>query len=209
VPENYKPAVAVVACLDCATFLVTLTLAVSANGSLLAEEAAMLSPGDAIEVIRGDPKLLDQLSGKIVVLGAWSNISMDGDSRTKISRAERQQMEKTDARCKQLARDFKNTANKFKAQPDVVFIGQASTSLEQTKEALLENAVKLGFTGPIVRFTFHKTVPVPPGWWGGKGKVSIFNSDGLPIYIGELDSNADAAIRSALKAKVGQNVFGK
>jgi hypothetical protein len=209
-PKTTNPLLQLSSLWTARVFFLTLALAMGASGPLQAYEMHMLSPGDAIEVIQGDPNLLDRLPGKIVVLGAWSNMNKTAkDSRTKVSRAQQQQEEKNDATCKKFARDFRNTAKKFAAEPDVIFIGNAPTNFRYTKAELLEHAAMMGFTDPIVKIDFKKTVSVAQTWWGGQGKVLIYSSDGLPIYGGELDSKADAAIRNALKAKVGQNLFGK
>lgn len=170
------------------------------------------------QVLRGDPQLLGELKGKVVVLTTLSITDVKGheiapplddtsESRREYARNKymaQQQAEKNFLTAKNFTREFNRFYLRYEDSASVLCIGllgQWAPSGEflkpkpMTPEIAEEHAKAIGFKAPIL-----KTEMVPGTVMDATHNwLMVFNTAGDRIYNGPADSKADKAVRDALK----------
>lgn len=170
------------------------------------------------QVLRGDPQLLGELKGRVVVLTTLSLTDVKGQeipppvndtSESRRAYAQRkyeaqQQAEKNWLSAKNFAREFNRVYVRYEDHASVRCIGLLSQwapsgnylkPKPMTPEIAEEHAKAIGFKAPIL-----KTEMVPGTVMDATHSwVMVFNAAGVRIYNGEAGSQVDKAVRDALK----------
>lgn len=169
------------------------------------------------QVLRGDPQLLSELKGKVVVvkmlnltavtvrnMGHLTAARATRQTIAKEQYREKQQVEKNMLAAKQFAREFNRLHLRYEDSASVRcigFLGQWAPTDDyfkakpMTPEIAEDHAKAIGFKAPILKSEMSSEVPVE----ATQDSVMVFNAAGDLIYNGPGDSKADKAVRDALK----------
>lgn len=189
-------------CLLCA-FSASTTV-VNAQG--LAVQTLTLADAKITQVLKGDPSILNSLSGKVVV-AFWAPDYVDTTpkpadppSNWKGSRADwartRAGFSKTsEKRIKQRSEDvkaFESLRRKYKDQPNVVFLGLGM---------FLMNKGNVDQAMEQTKMTFPIAKPADDGQLPSRHEshVIIYDASGKAVHTGPVDSHTEAVLRKTVK----------
>lgn len=167
-------------------------------------------------VFVGDPGLLTQLKGRVVVLGSLSLSAVTPDTppatpnrvltqqekayyknlnSAENKRRAKEQADKNMKTTKEFAKEFDRLAAKYKTSPDVRVAGVMGIDSDATPAKVLAHAKDVNFTLPILRREGSFDA------WRGltHAYVMVFNAGGSLCYNGKPGPEADKAVRDALK----------
>jgi hypothetical protein len=104
-----------------------------------------LKPSEIKEVIVGDPKLPEMLAGKVVVVGGWNT----GTRWLSSSLEDKQRQRELTQDCRAFAREFGSLMERFKDEPDVLFILFATSPKDLDRNAAAAFAQQTKCPDPI------------------------------------------------------------
>lgn len=191
-------------CLLCAFFASTRATLLNAQG--LAAQTLTLGDAKINQILKGDPSILNNLTGKAVV-ALWipefvdtKPQPADPPSNWKGSRAAWARFradypkarEKDIKRNSEVVKEFESLRRRYKNQPDVVFLGLGMSLMD--KNNVDQTAEQLKITFPIAKPANDGNLPSRFAL-----QVIIYDANGKAVHTGPVDTHTETVLRKTVK----------